>query len=80
MSHRVELIGKPGCHLCVDAKAVVERVCSELGVTWRERSILEEPDLADLYEEQIPVVLVDGALLSYWHVYEAPLRRALLAP
>ena len=80
MSHRVEVIGKPGCHLCVDAELVVERVCSELGVQWRKRSILEEPELADAYAEQIPVILVDGEVLSYWHVYEAPLRKALLAP
>ena len=28
---RVPLYGKPGCHLCDDARAVIERVCAELG-------------------------------------------------
>ena len=27
-----------------------------------------------------PVVLVDGRLLSFWHVHEQPLRKAILAP
>ena len=25
---RITLIGKPGCHLCDDARVVVERVCA----------------------------------------------------
>ena len=31
MSARVTLYSKPGCHLCDDARAVIERVCAELG-------------------------------------------------
>jgi hypothetical protein len=31
VSPRVTLYTKPGCHLCEDARAVVERVCAELG-------------------------------------------------
>ena len=29
---RVTLYGKPGCHLCDDARAIVQPVCAELGV------------------------------------------------
>jgi len=29
---RITLIGKPGCHLCDDARAVIARVAAELGV------------------------------------------------
>jgi hypothetical protein len=76
----VRLVGKPGCHLCDQARAVVVRVCAELGEAWDEVSILEDPSLADRYWELIPVVLVDGAEVGHWHVAAADLRLALARP
>lgn len=75
---RVTLIGKPGCHLCEDARAVIEQVCAEVGVAWEERSILDEPALAIRYREEIPVIMVDGQIHDYWRVDPERLRRALL--
>lgn len=74
---RITLIGKPGCHLCDDARAVIERVAGDLGVGWHEVSILEDKDLFERYAEQIPVTLVDGRQHDYWRVDEARLRAAL---
>ncbi len=74
---RVTLIGRPGCHLCEEARSVVERVCASLGESWLELSIDEDPELARTYAEQIPVVLVDGRQHSYWHVEERALADAL---
>ncbi len=77
MSSRVQLVGKPGCHLCDQARLVIARVCAELEVAWDEVSILDDPVLADLYWEQIPVTLVDDSVVGIWHVDEAALRAAL---
>jgi aryl-alcohol dehydrogenase-like predicted oxidoreductase len=74
---RVEIIGKPDCHLCADAEAVVAAVCAELGADYVVRSILDDPVLADRYWEQIPVVLVDGRQHDFWRVDPARLRAAL---
>ncbi|HEX2804889.1 MAG TPA: glutaredoxin family protein [Kineosporiaceae bacterium] len=74
---RVVLIGKPGCHLCDTARDVVVSVTSQLGVGWREVSILDDPSLAEQYREQIPVVLVDGEQHDFWRVDERRLRDAL---
>ncbi|TDC47558.1 glutaredoxin family protein [Jiangella ureilytica] len=74
---RVLLLGKPGCHLCDDARTVVEAVCAELGVGWEERSIVGEPELERRYGEQIPVTFVDGAQHDFWRVDADRLRRAL---
>jgi Glutaredoxin-like domain (DUF836) len=74
---RVTLIGKPDCHLCDDARAVIATVCAELGQEFVERSILEDPELADEYWEQIPVTLVDGVQHDFWRVDPARLRAAL---
>ncbi len=74
---RVSLVGKPGCHLCDQARVVVAAVCAELGVGWTELSILDDPGLADLYWEQIPVTLVDEQVVGVWTIDPARLRQAL---
>jgi glutaredoxin len=74
---RVLLLGRPGCHLCDDARAVVARVCADLGVGWEERDITADPALLEKYWEQIPVTLVDGAQHDFWRVDERRLRDAL---
>ena len=74
---RVTLYSRPGCHLCDAARAVVETVCAELGESYVEISIAEDPDLARRYGEEIPVTLVDGAQHDFWRVDPARLRAAL---
>jgi len=74
---RITLIGKPGCHLCDDARLVVGRVAADTGAGWVELSILEDPRLAEKYADQIPVVLVDGAEHDFWRVDEQRLKAAL---
>jgi glutaredoxin len=73
----VTLVRKPGCHLCDDAQAVVEKVCAELGVAWEQKDITEDEELNRRYWEQIPVVLIDGEQHTFWRVNEDRLRRAL---
>jgi hypothetical protein len=77
MQPRVLLIGKPGCHLCDTARDIIARVTAELGVEWREVSLLDDPVLSERYAEQIPVVVVDGQEHDYWRVDERRLRQAL---
>ncbi|MDD2818297.1 MAG: glutaredoxin family protein [Candidatus Nanopelagicales bacterium] len=74
---RVQLIGKPDCHLCEDARAVVQLVCSELNIGFDEHSILDDPQLYDEYWERIPVVLVDDRVLEFWRINPERLRGAL---
>lgn len=76
---RVTLYGKPGCHLCDDARAVVERVCADLGESYEEISILDDPALLERYGEEIPVTVVDGRQISFWRIDEQRLRAALTA-
>jgi hypothetical protein len=76
-THSITLIGKPGCHLCDEARVIVERVAADLDVSWEELSILDVAALYEKYWEQIPVTLVDGEQHDFWRVDEARLRRAL---
>ena len=74
---RVTLYGRAGCHLCDDARAVIERVCADLGETFVEIDIDDDPELLDRYAEEIPVTLVDGRQHDFWRVDETRLRAAL---
>ena len=74
----VLLLGKPGCHLCDDAREIVTGVLAEFpAATFTEKSILEDPALLDAYAEEIPVVLIDGRVHTIWRVDPARLRKAL---
>jgi glutaredoxin len=53
---RVTLYGRPGCHLCDDARAVLDAVGEPYDVVDIER----DDALLRRYLERIPVVTVDG--------------------
>jgi glutaredoxin len=74
---RVTLYGRAGCHLCEEARAVVARVCADLGEDFVEVDIDTDPALLDRYGEEIPVTLVDGRQHDFWRVDEQRLRAAL---
>lgn len=75
--HRITLIGKPGCHLCDDAREVIERVARDLDVTWEERDITQSREDSEQYWEQIPVTLINGVQHDFWRVDENRLRAAI---
>jgi hypothetical protein len=72
---RVRVLGRAGCHLCEQAASVVASVCPE--DTWDEVDITTDASLLDRYVEEIPVVLVDGAVIAYWRIDADRLRAAL---
>jgi hypothetical protein len=79
------LIGKPGCHLCDDAREVISAVIADVStrpgapeVSVTELSIFDDPALYDEHVEDIPVVLVNGRVHTFWRVDPARLTTALL--
>ena len=77
---RITLYSRPGCHLCDEARIVIERVCADLGESYVERSVDADPALRERYGEEIPVTLVDGRQHDFWRVDETRLRAALAHP
>jgi glutaredoxin len=77
VSPRVTLYSRPGCHLCDDARAVIDQVCAETGASYDEIDISTSEDLLHRYGEQIPVTFVDGAQHDFWRVDASRLRAAL---
>ena len=67
------LYGKPGCHLCDDAREVVERVRAEHPFELREVDVSLDVELSRVYGERIPVLELDGEELFEFHVDEGVL-------
>ncbi len=73
----VLLFGRAGCHLCDDARTVVEAVCAEAGVAWAEVDLDApgtDPALREQYGEYVPVVTVGGVQQGFWRVERAGWR------
>ena len=77
MTTRITLYTKPGCHLCDEARSVIQRVSAEVGTSYEEVDISTSIELMSAYGEQIPVTFVDGRQHDFWRVDETRLRRAL---
>lgn len=56
----VVVYGRPGCHLCEDAVAVIEDVRARVPFTFEQRDIEADDELFRRYLERIPVVEIDG--------------------
>jgi hypothetical protein len=56
---------------------VIQSVCAELGESYDEVDITDDPALMGDYAEQIPVTFVDGHQHDFWRVDPARLRTAL---
>ena len=69
------LYGRPGCHLCDEARTVLERI----GHPFEEVDIEADDRLLARYLERIPVIALDGAELYDFFVDEADLRTRLVA-
>ncbi|MEV8513294.1 glutaredoxin family protein [Dactylosporangium sp. NPDC051484] len=74
---RLVLYTRPGCHLCEDAKAVLERVAAATGEGFTEIDITGDDELEEEYGFRIPVLLLDGKEHGYWRVEEERLRNDL---
>jgi glutaredoxin len=69
----VTLYGRPGCHLCDDARADLERIRRERPFALHVVDIESDDALHARYLERIPVIALDGEELFDFHVDEAGL-------
>jgi glutaredoxin len=76
----VTLYGRPDCHLCDDARELLERVRLDCPFELRERDITLDDRLHRAYLERIPVIELDGEELFDLFVDEARLRARLAGP
>jgi glutaredoxin len=73
----ITLYGKPGCHLCDEAREAVERVRARHPFELREVDITLDPMLHRRYGERIPVLELEGEELFEFVVDADALRERL---
>ncbi len=79
VSAAVTLYGRPGCHLCDQARERIAAIAHELGgLELREVNIEDDEELLRRYLERIPVVSVGGRVVSELWLDEGALRAAVV--
>jgi hypothetical protein len=71
------LYGKPDCHLCEQALAVLLRVCERIPFELVQMDISSDEELHRAYFERIPVIALDGEHLFDFFVDEQALIERL---
>lgn len=56
----VILYSRKQCHLCDEVKEKLARLQARAQFQWREIDIDSDPELQRLYNEEVPVVFIDG--------------------
>jgi glutaredoxin len=57
---RIVIYSRPGCHLCQEAKQVIQASAIEEEYTLEEINIESDPDLLKRYRYDIPVITING--------------------
>lgn len=58
--HDVVVYSRIGCHLCDVVKETLVELQGKADFTWREIDIDTDPDLRQKFNEEVPVVFIDG--------------------
>ena len=62
---QVVLYGRPECHLCDEARAILNELVAEAGdIEFTERNIEDDDDLHKRFLERIPVIELDGRIIG----------------
>lgn len=71
------LLSKPGCHLCHELRAVIERVLPEYDAELEEHDVRADPETARRYALEIPVVLLGSQEVLRHRATEDEVRERL---
>lgn len=74
---RLTLLTRVDCHLCREAKEVLDRVIPDHDVQFEIVDVDSSPELASRYGHEVPVLLLNGSKASKLRVDESRLRRRL---
>ncbi len=74
----ITLYGRAGCHLCDDARELLERLASRPGFVIDEVDIDTQPDLLALYDLVVPVIVANGKEIAHAPIDARAVERALI--
>jgi glutaredoxin len=75
--HEVVVYSRKGCHLCDVVKETLLRVQDDADFEWHEVDIDGDPELRQKYNDEVPVVFIDGRKAFKCHVDAQKFLRAL---
>ncbi|MGC9197647.1 MAG: glutaredoxin family protein [Acidobacteriaceae bacterium] len=58
--HDVVVYSRKGCHLCDVVKQTLTQVQHDAEFQWREVDIDGDPELRKKYNDEVPVIFIDG--------------------
>jgi glutaredoxin len=73
----ITLYTRPGCHLCEEARALIEPMLGEFGATLREVNIDDDAESRRRYDTDIPVVFIGAHKAAKHRVDPVKFRRQL---
>ena len=77
MPPTVEILSKPDCHLCHEVTARLQALQSRHRFSLREVDITTQAELLERYQEEVPVVFINGRKAFKYHVEPEQFVRAL---
>jgi glutaredoxin len=75
--HDVVVYSRQGCHLCEVVKDTLVKLQAQADFQWREVDIDADPELRQKYNDEIPVVFIDGRKAFKYHMDSRQFLRAL---
>jgi glutaredoxin len=74
----VIVYSRKGCHLCEVVKESLAKLSRRGGFTWREVDVDADPNLRRQYNDEVPVVFIDGRKAFKYHMNEQEFLRKLV--
>jgi glutaredoxin len=75
--HEVVVYSRKGCHLCDVVKETLAKVQGDAAFEWREVDIDGDPELLKRYNDEVPVVFVNGRKAFKYRMDRHQFLRAL---
>ena len=77
MTHQLTVYVRRGCHLCTEMTQELERLRPEFGFEVMTVDIDADPELVQLYNTRVPVLVVGDVEVCYYFLEEQRLREHL---
>lgn len=77
MPHEVTVYSRQGCHLCDVVKDQLTRLAARADFTLRVVDIDSDPELQQRFNDEVPVVFLDGRKAFKYHLDERDFLRRL---
>jgi glutaredoxin len=73
----VVVYSRKGCHLCEVVKESLSKLSRRGGFTWHEIDVDADTDLRRQFNDEVPVVFIDGRKAFKYHMDEREFLRKL---